>query len=105
MSHWYKRNIRKLEKVLNRLGPHLSPRQLRLFACACCRWLDRQGRHAAVIDLAERFADGGASAGELAAARFGGRVRAGDPGWAVCWAADHEALVLGRRHTAGDGGI
>jgi hypothetical protein len=74
----------------------LSARQLRLIAWACCRWLDRKGHHAAVINLAERFADGHASAHELAAARFAGRFRTGDPAWAICWA-EGDALSMTRR--------
>jgi hypothetical protein len=85
---------------LTRVGNDLSQRQLRLFACACCRWLDRLGRFAAVLDLAERFADGNAGAAELAAARFAGRFRPGNPAWAVCWAPDSDALALARRALA-----
>ncbi len=86
--------------LLVRAGQDLGPRQLRLFACACCRWLDSAGRFAGVIDLAERFADGRASAAELAAARFAGRFRPGNPAWAVCWPPDSDALALARRALA-----
>src|SRR5438105_2507884 len=100
MSQWYGGSIRKLERLLSRLGPNLSPRQLRLFACACCRWLDQAGRYRAVMDLAERFADGRASKHELAAARFGGRFRAGHPAWAVCWGPESNALIMTGRAVA-----
>lgn len=49
-----------------------SIRKLRLFACACCRAVDdlrADPRYAAAIETAERFADGGATATELAEAR------------------------------------
>jgi len=38
----------------------LSDRRLRLFACACCRFMDRRGNREglAVVELAERLADG-----------------------------------------------
>jgi hypothetical protein len=49
----------------------VSERQLRLFACACCRstWhlLNERSRHA--VEVAERYADEMASDGELQAAR------------------------------------
>ena len=89
-----------VSRELKRIGPRLSQRQLRLFACACCHWLDREGRFAAVIDLAERFADGRAGAAELAAARFASRFRPGNPAWAVCWAPDEEPLSHARRALA-----
>jgi hypothetical protein len=59
----------------------VSPRRLRLFACACCRriWhlMTREtDRH--VVEVAERYADGLASEGELEAA-----TEAARPGWAA----------------------
>src|SRR5689334_8275867 len=94
MTRWYKGSIRNLERLLNRLGPKLSSRQLRLFACACCRWLDQAGRHGAVMDLAERFADGKSAPRELAAARYAGRYRPGHPAWAVCWGPESDSLSM-----------
>jgi hypothetical protein len=49
------------ERMLEWLGPRLSPRQLRLFACACCRqvWdLLVSRRSLEAVLAAERYADG-----------------------------------------------
>lgn len=57
--------------MLEYLGRGVSARKLRLFACACCRrfWpvLDERGR--AIVEAAERYAEGIASVQELAALR------------------------------------
>src|SRR5262249_11881024 len=45
-------------------------------------------------DLAERFADGKASAHELAAARFARRNVGFPPAWTVCWPPDADALQM-----------
>lgn len=54
------------------LGPRLSARKRRLFACACCRrqWHWAEGTPAAkAVEVAEAFADGRASEKKLDAAR------------------------------------
>jgi hypothetical protein len=57
-------------EALGVLGRKASERKLRLFGCACCRTAgllaDALGRR--VVETAERYADGCAPAGELAAA-------------------------------------
>jgi hypothetical protein len=81
--------------MLNFLGERVGGRKLRLFACACVRqvWanlLDEKSQRA--VEVAERFADGQASAEELAGAAqqaeeltrgVGLRVIVSDPGWAA----------------------
>lgn len=61
----------KLTPLLEFLRDRASDRKLRLFAVACCRhdwaWLKPFAR--ASVELAERFADGDASAEELAQAK------------------------------------
>jgi hypothetical protein len=80
------------------VGPLLSPRKLRLLCCALYRrdWC-RSAAFASVIDLAERFADGDASAHELAAVRYARRNLGFPPAWAVCWAPDDDALQMATR--------
>jgi hypothetical protein len=56
--------------------PRTTDRKLRLFACACCRWIwnritEDWGRHA--VEIAERHADGLATAEELNAAHEAAR--------------------------------
>jgi len=89
-----------LNAMLEFLGDRISPRKLRLFACACCRRVwhllhEPASRHA--VEVAERYADGLATKEELLAARndavlqapSGGaaQVAARDPRWAAAWTA------------------
>jgi hypothetical protein len=76
-----------LDPLIDELAGRLSDRKWRLLACAAIRRLPsmRQGTRESAIQLAERFADGQASAQELAAARFAGRFLPGHPAWAACW--------------------
>jgi hypothetical protein len=60
-----------LRDMLDFVEERATPRELRLFACACCRriWhLLSKDRGWPAVQVAERFADGQASARELAAA-------------------------------------
>lgn len=84
------------------LPPGLSERQYRLFACACARRLPSalRGSSGEAIALAERFADGQASAHELASARFGGRFQPGHAGWAVCWGPEDDSARMAERAAA-----
>jgi hypothetical protein len=79
-----------LQEVMKRVSGKLSARKTRLIACACARETEPApgGARSQAILLAERFADGKASAHELAAARFGGRFQAGHEAWPVCWSPD-----------------
>ncbi len=69
-AHWL--NCRDLERMIEFLAERGSPRRWLLFACACC-WrilpllTDERSRHA--VSVAERVAEGLASASELSAAR------------------------------------
>ena len=87
------------ETMLERYGVRLTPRQWRLFACACVRRVPvvTGGSSGAVIDLAERFADGGATAHQLASARYSGRFQAGNAAWAVCWDPNEEPRSMAQR--------
>lgn len=75
------------EEMVARCPGPLTPRQWRLFACACVRRVEAatRGHSGAAIELAERFADGQATAHQLASARYGGRFLSGNAAWAVCW--------------------
>jgi hypothetical protein len=77
----------------------LSARQYRLFACACVRRLPSalRGSSGEAIALAERFADGQATAHELASARFGGRFQPGHAAWAVCWGPEEDSKRMAER--------
>src|SRR5262245_29966110 len=58
--------------LLGHLGDRASERKLRLFAVACCRRIShllREERARAAVELAERLADGQASADEAEAVR------------------------------------
>src|SRR5262249_21785570 len=87
-----------LRRNLAVVGPLLGPRKLRLLCCALFRraW-GRSGGFAAVIDLAERFADGKGTAHERAAARFARRNVGFPRGWTVCWPPDADPLQMTSR--------
>jgi hypothetical protein len=87
-----------LRQALDAVQGRLSDRKCRLLACACVRRLrSARGGGEKAVELAERFAEGRASAHELAAARYGGRFLAGHPAWAVCWSPDQEAMAMTER--------
>lgn len=87
-------NFYSLFEYLDSIHPVLDRRKKHLFACACCRrvWEMFGDASKAAVEVAERFADGRATEGELYAARaklttvdilggfyrFANRVRAGD---------------------------
>src|SRR5262245_35256784 len=72
-----------VERMLEHIAGTVSERKLRLFVSACCREVVRG--HREVFELAEAYADGRASALQLASARFGAPFRPGHPAWAVAW--------------------
>lgn len=81
------------EVMLRFLEGRATDRKLRLFACACCRHLlgkvtvNRRDRRA--VDVAELFADGGASLDELQAAA------ATTPDWTAAYACAEAASPEG----------
>ena len=91
-----------LSRLRKALDGRLSARKWRLLACAAVRRLRtaEKGAGALAVHLAERFADGGASAHELAAARFAGRFQPGHPAWAVCWGPEQDAQAMAGRALA-----
>lgn len=88
-----------LQTLIDRHSPRLTPRQCRMLACACVRRVEASGRGSsgASIDLAERFADGKATAHQLASARYSGRFQPGNAAWAVCWDPKEDARVMAVR--------
>ncbi len=91
-----------LNQLLIEIGDRLSSRKFRLLACAAVRRLPiaAKGSGEQAIALAERFADSGISAHELAAARLAGRFLPGHPAWAVCWGPEEDAEGMARRALA-----
>ena len=85
----------------------MTQRQWRLFACACVRRVPvaTQGSNRAAIDLAERFADGKATAHQLASERYSGRFKAGNAAWAVCWDPKEDARKMAERAAAWMAGL
>src|SRR5882672_4519645 len=80
------------EAMIARLKGTASNRQLRLFACACCRLIwpligDKQLR--TVVETAERYADGLVGPAMLEAAKRAAPSvpRSGMAGWLAAWAA------------------
>jgi hypothetical protein len=103
-DRWLRLSLRRLFELA---GDRLGERKLRLLACAAVRRLPGSGRSsfAQTVDLAERFADGKASAHELAARRFAGRFQPGDPAWAVCWDPHEPARAMAERALAWVAGL
>jgi hypothetical protein len=91
----------------DRVGNRLTPRQLRLFACACVRRVEvaTRGSSGAAIDLAERFADGKATAHQLASTRYSGRFQPGNAAWAVCWEPGEDPQAMADRAVAWVAGL
>src|SRR5439155_663760 len=86
--------------VLTFLRGRASDRKLRLFACACCRAVQGfipVGPCRGAVEVALRYADGQATAAELAAARSAALAAAAHAGahsaaaWAACEAANTSA--------------
>src|SRR5687768_11256352 len=61
----------------------VSPRKLRLLACACSRraWSSIDNLGSAAIETAERYADGRADSGELRFARLACKGAGGQAAW------------------------
>jgi hypothetical protein len=89
------------QKMLEFLHERSSPRKMRLFACACSRavWrcmTDERGRWA--VEVAERFADDGATVEEMKAAADGAEIAEYD---AAADADDTDAEAQSRSHAMG----
>jgi hypothetical protein len=91
--------------MLSFLRGKLSDRKLRLFACACCESVLRfipNGPCRDVLDVSAKYADGEATADELATSRaiaIGAAERSGPhsaAAWAACAAADPSATRAAR---------
>ena len=95
------------EKLLNRHAKRMTPRQWRLVACACVRRVSQatKGNSGAAIDLAERFADGKATAYQLASTRHSGRFLTGNAAWAVCWDPAEDGHGMAKRASAWAAGL
>ena len=96
-----------LNTLLKQLEGRLSPRQMRLAACASVRRLHggALGSNGEAVELAERFAEGKATAHQLASARYGGRFRPGHAAWAVCWDPQEDGAVMMERALAWVAGV
>jgi hypothetical protein len=85
-------------RMLLELRRELKQRKLRLFGCACCRATGVLGYAPAcraVVEVAERFADGRASAAELADARRAART--GPAGTALSWLVEAVICLAGNQ--------
>ena len=72
-----------------------ADREIRLFAVEVAREVQHlmaDARSLAALDVAERFANGGATPEELAAARDAAWDAARDAAWAAAWAAARDAV-------------
>lgn len=98
-SQWESADI---DSLLATYANDLTPRKLRLLACAFVRSIPAlcSGSSGEAVALAERFADGAASTHQLASARFGGRFRPGHAAWAVCWGPDQPPRLMVERTLA-----
>ena len=79
------------ESLLHGLSGHLTGRKFRLYATACGRSVPSEFRHQrvaaeAVLELAERFADGLAELDELKQ-KYEGKLNTREAGWYIVGAA------------------
>ncbi len=91
------RDCVEASEMLAYLRGRASERKFRLFAVGCCRriWeLLKDPRSRAAVELAERFADGGAPAEELAKAHLAAHEVTGDPFGEVRKASAEHAAAL-----------